>query len=681
MNVSSFPGRALARAPHVRGPAPCILFDAMRDGAGRVRDFRWTALNPAAEALVRELEAAPGAARWEEGVAGLLEVAAGARVVETGLPYTGEVRCRLRRGEACFHTTLVRQGEGLALWLEEVADTREEARWLREELARERAARVRAEEALAARREPAPRPSLKLSQELTPELVAPPSTPPPSAREEQLRLALETARMVTWEWTREKRTVTWSAHADTFFGQVPGGLGNTLGGFLACVYPEDRARVARTIEQGLGAEGPYALTFRCRWADGSVHCYEAAGRTFHEGPRAHRMLGVVVDCTERELAVQALREAEERYRLVAWATHDVLWEWNFEEGRVRWSEACLTLFGYVPEQMGHSFEWWTEQVHPDDRDAVVESVRRFTESGGEEGWRAEYRFRRKDGSWAHVFDRGVVARDEAGRPVRMVGSMMDMTERKRALELLAEEAQFRERFIGILGHDLRNPLNAISLSARALKRRGALTPSQQEFIQRIESSAARMGTMIADILDLTRARLTGGIPLTLAPTRLGAVCQQVVEELSAGHPGRCIAYEEEEGGAGCWDAERLAQVVSNLVGNALEHTPAEAPVLLRSWREGDAQVLEVNNAGPPIPRHELATLFDPFRQGESPRGRKRSGLGLGLFIVKELVQAHGGRVTVRSSVDEGTTFTVWLPYDARQAGATVSTPRGAARSA
>src|SRR5690606_15005647 len=113
------------------------------------------------------------------------DVEAGARVVETGLPHAGEVRCRLKGREALFHVTLVRQGDGLALWLEEATDPREEARRLREELAREREARARAEEALAARRQP-------------------------SAREEQLRLALETARMVTWEWTRERRTVTWS---------------------------------------------------------------------------------------------------------------------------------------------------------------------------------------------------------------------------------------------------------------------------------------------------------------------------------------------------------------------------------------------------------------------------------------------------------------------------------------
>jgi signal transduction histidine kinase len=139
----------------------------------------------------------------------------------------------------------------------------------------------------------------------------------------------------------------------------------------------------------------------------------------------------------------------------------------------------------------------------------------------------------------------------------------------------------------------------------------------------------------------------------------------VVEELSAGHPGRCIAYEEEDASEGAWDAERLAQVVSNLVGNALEHGPADAPVFLRSYRDGGWQVLEVNNPGPPIPAATLATLFDPFRQAHSARGHKRGGLGLGLFIVREIVQAHGGEVAVRSTQEEGTTFTVRLPRDAR----------------
>jgi signal transduction histidine kinase len=243
-------------------------------------------------------------------------------------------------------------------------------------------------------------------------------------------------------------------------------------------------------------------------------------------------------------------------------------------------------------------------------------------------------------------------------------------ERSRAREeRMEEEAEFRERFIGILGHDLRSPLSAISLSVRALARYGPLTPMQQELGERIEASAARMTKMISDILDLTRARRSGGIPLLLEPTCLSAVCRQVVAELLAAYPDRSIVYEEEGPCGGVWDAERLAQVVSNLVANALEHGGAEVPVFVRSFTQGERVALEVHNPGQPIPAHRLPTLFEPFQgAGGSGEGRRRrTGLGLGLYIVKEIVQAHGGHVTVRSAERAGTTFSVLLPCDARGA--------------
>jgi signal transduction histidine kinase len=235
-------------------------------------------------------------------------------------------------------------------------------------------------------------------------------------------------------------------------------------------------------------------------------------------------------------------------------------------------------------------------------------------------------------------------------------------------ERMEAEAEYRERFIGVLGHDLRNPLNAISFSVHTLRSQSALTPRQQELTLRIEACADRMAKMISGILDLTRARRSGGIPLTLEPTSLSAVCQQVLEELQTAHPDRLIFYEEDRHWEGIWDAERLAQVVSNLVSNALEHGGETVPVYVRCYPRGELVALEVHNPGAPIPPHRLATLFQPFQGGRPPGERKRrSGLGLGLYIVREIVQSHGGRVSVHSAESEGTTFTVLLPRDARQA--------------
>jgi PAS domain S-box-containing protein len=598
----------------------------VRDESGALLDFQGTGLNPAAGALVNGLGLGPCLSTWSDVLRGLPERSALGRVMETGTPLSFELHSHLDGTERWYRARALRRGDGFSLWLSDITDVSAERQALREELEKERAAR---------------------------------------AREEHLRLALETARMVTWEWSEARLTLVWSPNAEAFFGHPPGGLGGTLEAFLERVLPGERTRVAEAFLQGLSAEDPYTFQFRALWPDGSQRCYELVGQTIREQGRPTRMLGVVMDCTEREQSQAALREAEERYRLVSWATNDVVWDWNPSGEHIHWGEASRTVLGYASEEMG-GISWWEQQLHPDDRDMVLRSLEHVLRSGGE-SWMAEYRFRRKDGTYVHVLDRGLVARDAEGRTVRMIGSMMDITERRRAVERMQEEAQFRERFIGILGHDLRNPLNAIMLSARQLRRRGAMSALQQQMAQRIETSAARMGNMISDILDLTRARLSGGIPLHLAPTSLPAVCRQVVEELTVAHPGRDVLVQAEGGGEGIWDPERLAQVVSNLVGNALEHGEREGPILVRCRDDAEHQVLEISNPGTPIPGHLLATLFDPFRQGGATRSGRGSGLGLGLFIVRELVEAHGGQVTVRSTEEEGTTFTVVLPRDARVA--------------
>ncbi|WPB78018.1 PAS domain-containing protein [Archangium violaceum] len=628
MTSSWVPGPELAWQLHAECPDACILFQPVRDGAGSLLDFQATALNPAAVALVKGLSPGPSPgpslSSWAGVLRGLPERSALGRVVDSGTPLSFEVHGRLGGAERWFRARVLGRGDGFSLWLSDITEVFAERHVLREELHKERAAR---------------------------------------AREEHLRLALETARMVTWEWSEARLTLLWSPNAEAFFGHPPGGLGDTLESFLERVLPGEWTRVAEAFLQGLCAEGPYTFQFRAPWPDGTLRCYELVGQTYRENGRPTRMLGVVMDCTERECSQAALREAEERYRLVSWATNDVLWDWNPSGEHVHWGEACRTVFGYAPEEMG-GIAWWEQQLHPDDRELVLRSLEHVLGSGGE-SWLAEYRFRRKDGTYVHVLDRGLVARDAQGRTARMIGSMMDITERKRAVERMQEEAQFRERFIGILGHDLRNPLNAIMLSARQLRWRSEMSSAQQQQAHRIEASAARMGNMISDILDLTRARLSGGIPLHLAPTSLPAVCRQVVEELTVVHPGRDILVEAEGGGEGIWDPERLAQVVSNLVGNALEHGEREGPVFVRCRDEAEQQVLEISNPGTPIPGHLLATLFDPFRQVGAARSGRGSGLGLGLFIVRELVEAHGGQVKVRSTEEEGTTFTVMLPRDAR----------------
>ncbi len=216
------------------------------------------------------------------------------------------------------------------------------------------------------------------------------------------------------------------------------------------------------------------------------------------------------------------------------------------------------------------------------------------------------------------------------------------------------------QFIAMLGHDLRNPLSSMVLGAELLTTSEALPQRDLAVAARILASGRRMTRMVSDMLDLTRTRLGSGIPVTLAPMDLAAVCQQICDELEVIHPGRRLQLECSGELNGVWDADRLAQVMSNLVGNALQHGAESEPVRV-TVRGGDADVvIEVENAGEPIDPGHLRRIFEPMVHEARQGDRNRRGLGLGLFIAREIVTSHGGTVGVTSS-STATTFTVRLP--------------------
>ena len=166
--------------------------------------------------------------------------------------------------------------------------------------------------------------------------------------------------------------------------------------------------------------------------------------------------------------------------------------------------------------------------------------------------------------------------------------------------------------------------------------------------------------MIRDLLESTQARVSG-IPVALGPVEFHALARHVVEEVQLAHPSRRILFHAEGEGQGEGDADRMAQVITNLVGNAVQHSPESSPVSVRSRGLEDALLLSIHNEGAPIPGEDLATLFEPFRRGRSAGGGAPGSVGLGLFITRRIVEAHGGSIEVRSREGEGTTFTVRLP--------------------
>ena len=235
------------------------------------------------------------------------------------------------------------------------------------------------------------------------------------------------------------------------------------------------------------------------------------------------------------------------------------------------------------------------------------------------------------------------------------------TARFRAVARLEETIRYNDLFAGVLAHDLRNPLNAIFTAAQLLlmRQEGAGDRNARP-VSHIMSSSQRMARMIDQLLDVTRARIGGGIELEPGAADLADLCDHAIGELELANPEWRIERSVRGDVSGSWDSDRVIQVVSNLVSNAAQHGRAGAAVRVELDGREDAQVkLHVHNAGT-IPRPLLPTLFDPFRGASSRRTHSR-GLGLGLFIVNEIVRGHGGSIDVASSEADGTTVTVCLP--------------------
>lgn len=349
------------------------------------------------------------------------------------------------------------------------------------------------------------------------------------------------------------------------------------------------------------------------------------------------------------------------YRLLVQHSPVMIWRSGLDASCDYFNDTWLSFTGRPLErELGSG---WAEGVHPEDLDRCVSHYLEHFQR--REPFEMEYRLRRHDGVYRWVFDRGVPFTDTGGF-AGFIGSCVDVDERRKAQEAqqrhtqeqLALARDFEKWILAIVSHDIRNPLNAIQLAARALE--GIADPAgvvrkQSEIVTR---AVKRIQHIVGDLLDLSREREGAGIPVAPRPTDLCAMCQQIIDELEAVAPDRRITLDCDADGRGMWDEHRILQAISNLVSNAVQHGAPGSPVLVRLAGDGQHVTVEVRNKGV-IPRELLPRIFEPFGSGR-PRGSRGEGLGLGLFIAKAIARAHGGELEVDSSGD-ATLFRLVLP--------------------
>jgi PAS domain S-box-containing protein len=530
--------------------------------------------------------------------------------------------------------------------------------------------------------------------------------------ESRLRTALESAALGAWSYDFATQTHHWDARARELFG-LPPEAPVDLEVWRAGTHPEDRERVSAAVRRALVGEngGVFEAEYRTvGLQDGGVlRWVSSRGRVlFSADGKALGFSGMYLDITERKLAEQRAAELQATTAAFAHAltprqVGDALVEHGLKSlaayaGAVSLVEGdqlrILSHFGY-PAHISRDYGVYPLS-EPSPSCVAVRTGRTLSLQASDASFEREWaQFARsvrggrsrtwlstplKDGErvvavlgLSFSTPRRFSAQERAHLEslCQLCAQALERArlfeEERRDKDEARQRAELEQQFLGMVSHDLRNPLMAISLGARTLQR--LEKPSPEALLRtagRIAHSAESMGQMISDLLDFTRGRLGGGIPLVCSTNDLVLLCREVLDEYSVTHPGSDLQLEGDGLCEGWWDGARMRQVLSNLLSNALRHARAGTPVVVgaRTLPGGEVE-LSVTNQGEPVPAELLPVLFEPFRRGMS-RFRPSGSLGLGLYIVRQVVEGHGGRVEVETGA-AGTSFIVRVPRGAKPA--------------
>ncbi len=471
------------------------------------------------------------------------------------------------------------------------------------------------------------------------------------------------------------RQIAWTAEADGTglvlsdrFRELTGLAGAPVEA-TESIHPDDRTEVLSRWSEAVATGNQYDARFRMRVRDGSFrYAHIRAAPQLDESGITLRWYGVAEDIHEQEQAQRAQREAEERYRLAAQATNDAIWDCDLVEDVIDWGENAALVLGVEGGPLGRTpGHWWIDRLHPEERAARVQSMDQAIESGVNR-WSHTYRFRRDDGSYADIFDRGFIIHNADGVAVRAVGAMQDLTERHRAeAEIRRMQAELihvsRLSAMGTmastLAHELNQPLAAIS-NFLSGTRRVAERPEVPrevliEALDGAEAAARRAGEILRRLRDLvSRGKVsvqTEQLPELIEEARVLAF----INEATLG-----IKYHLALDPKAAWvrvDRIQIQQVLINLVRNAVEAMAGSRrrEVTIATRLAGAMVEIEVADTGPGIAAGNLESLFSEFMTTKS------GGMGLGLPISRTIVEAHGGAIRAENRAQGGAAFIFTLP--------------------
>jgi PAS domain S-box-containing protein len=494
--------------------------------------------------------------------------------------------------------------------------------------------------------------------------------------EQRLRLASRVAGLGIFEWDVQADCAVWeNERMYEIFGHtlVDGTLSKTQL-LQQYVHPDDVDTLNSVLSDGAKSGRPIHTVYRIYRKDGALRWLDLAGN-FESGPDGSpkKMIGVLADITEQRLADEALHASHAQFRLLADTAPVMIWTSEKDKLCNFFNKSWLDFTGRsMEEELGNG---WTEGIFPEDCERCLNVYATYFEA--QKPFKIEYRLRRFDGEYRWLLDHAVPRFSPGGKFLGYIGSCIDITDLKQAEaereELAHEQAaraaaeaaiQAKDEFLTMVSHELRSPLNAILGYAQLLRPGRVTIENINKAVGVIERNAKAQLQIIEDLLDSARI-MTGKLRIAPVPVDLAPVLDAALDTVRATAEAKGITLVTDFGGGTeqlLGDSTRLQQIVSNLLSNAVKFTSDGGRVELHMESDEDWVRLTVRDTGKGIEPEFLPHVFERFRQADSSSGRRHAGVGLGLSIVKYLVELHGGAITAASEgAGCGSTFTVKLP--------------------
>lgn len=504
-----------------------------------------------------------------------------------------------------------------------------------------------------------------------------------SEAKERLDLALEATGMGTWDWDIFSNSMTWDDNLFRLVGVSREEFIQTRDSLIELssriMPPEDKKRMLVMVQEVVdGKTDSYEFEHDIIRPDGTVRHFMVKGRAHrNQEGKLVRVIGTTMDTTDKKVAEDTLRRSESDLMRAQKMAHLGNYSLNIRTGEIFWSDELKAIWGYDPGK-SFSLEGLVSRIHPGDRARFLEALQNALQ--GKYPFNSEYRIIRSDGSVRYVHDQGEVSLDEDGTPIRMFGTLQDITDRKLMEEQLLKAKEAAETanrakgdFLANVSHEIRTPMNAV-LGMIELLLETDLSDEQREYLQLAHVSAESLLSTIDDVLDFSKME-KNKIELEQIDFNLENLVSHIINLLSgkAGSKGLKLTFHIEESLPSTFsgDPVRLKQILFNLLGNAIKFTrEGEVVLSVEKYRpsgrssislnsdagEGITLLFKVRDTGIGIPPEKIDKIFDAFTQVDASVTRKYGGTGLGLAISSKLVELMGGRIWVESEVGKGSAF-------------------------